>query len=182
MARKIRVSRGKRMKPNFFVFCEGKTEIAYVKFLRSLYRVPIQVITKMSKSSISTEDIERSKRDYIGTDQDKVFLMFDLDVSDMLENLKKIPDAELLVSNPCIELWFLLHYQEQRTKILTDNCIQKLQKVSKEYKKGCLSDEEKRCFAVNVPLAVDRAQKMTEFENPSTTVYKLIEMLRHYIE
>ncbi len=65
---------------------------------------------------------------------------------------------------------------------MTDKCIQKLQKVSKEYKKGCLSDEEKRCFAVNVPLAVDRAQKMTEFENPSTTVYKLIEMLRHYIE
>lgn len=63
------------MKPNFFVFCEGKTEIAYVKFLRSLYRVPIQVITKMSKSNISTEDIERSKRDYIGTDQDKVFLI-----------------------------------------------------------------------------------------------------------
>lgn len=95
----------------------------------------------MSKSNISTEDIERSKRDYIGTDQDKVFLMFDLDVNGMLENLKKIPDAELLVSNPCIELWFLLHYQDHKTKILTEKCVQKLQKVSKEYKKGSLQQQ-----------------------------------------
>lgn len=100
----------------------------------------------------------------------------------MLENLKKIPDAELLVSYPCIELWFLLHYQDHKTKILTEKCIQKLQKDSKEYKKGSLSDEEKRCFALNVQLAIDRAKKMTEFENPSTTVYKLIEILQNYIE
>ena len=44
MGRKVRISKGKQMKPNFFVFCEGETEIAYVKFLRSLYRAPIQVI------------------------------------------------------------------------------------------------------------------------------------------
>ena len=43
MGRKVRISKGKQMKPNFFVFCEGETEIAYVKFLRSLYRAPIQV-------------------------------------------------------------------------------------------------------------------------------------------
>ena len=42
MGRTVRNSRGKTMKPNFFVFCEGKTEINYVKFLRSVFRVPIQ--------------------------------------------------------------------------------------------------------------------------------------------
>ena len=36
MGRKIRLSKEKQMKPNFFVFCEGKTEMAYIKFLRSL--------------------------------------------------------------------------------------------------------------------------------------------------
>lgn len=46
MGRAVRNSRGKTMKPNFFVFCEGKTEINYVKFLRSVFRVPIQVIAK----------------------------------------------------------------------------------------------------------------------------------------
>lgn len=33
MARKQRVSKGKTMRPNFFVFCEGDTEEAYVSIL-----------------------------------------------------------------------------------------------------------------------------------------------------
>ena len=104
MGRKTRISKGKQMKPNFFVFCEGETEIAYVKFLRSLYRAPIQVITKKGKSNISEEFIECSKNEFVRTDLDKVFLMYDLDIDGMLEQLQKIPNAELIVSNPCVEL------------------------------------------------------------------------------
>jgi len=178
MGRKVRVSRGKRMKPNFFVFCEGETEMAYVKFLRSLYRVPIQVIPKKGKSNISEEYIERSKNEYVRTEQDKVFLMYDLDVDGMLAHLQNIPNAELLVSNPCIELWFLLHYQEQKTEISSDKCIQKYQKVSKGYKKGVLSEEEKKVLGENKKLAVDRAKKLAECQNPSSTVYKLLEKLK----
>ena len=92
MGRKARVSKGKQMKPNFFVFCEGETEMAYVKFLH-------------------------------------------LDVEGMLEHLQKIPNAELLVSNPCIELWFLLHYQEQKLEISSDKCVQKYQKFRKDTKR-----------------------------------------------
>ena len=136
MGRKNRVSREKQMKPNFFVFCEGQTEITYVKFLRSLYRVPIQVLPKRGKTNISENDIEKSKRDYIPTGQDKVFLMFDLDVDGLLEHLQRIPETVLLVSNPCIELWFLLHYQEQKTKLTSKKCLQKMQGISKGYKKG----------------------------------------------
>lgn len=178
MGRKTRVSKEKQMKPNFFVFCEGKTEIAYVKFLRSLYRAPIQVIPKKGKSNISKDDIENSKRDYVTTDQDKVFLMFDLDVPGILEHLQKISDAELLVSNPCIELWFLLHYQEQKTKLISKKCLQKLQSVSKEYRKGTLSDDEKKVLSVNKDVAIKRAKVLTEFDNPSSTIYKLLELLK----
>ena len=178
MGRKVRVSKGKQMKPNFFVFCEGETEIAYVKFLRSLYRAPIQVIPKKGKSNISEEYIERSKNEYVRTEQDKVFLMYDLDVDGMLEHLQNITNAELLVSNPCIELWFLLHYKEQKSELTSDKCILKYQKVSRGYKKGVLSEEEKNVFAENRELAVVRARKLAEFQNPSTTVYKLLEMLK----
>lgn len=87
MGRKVRRSKGKQMKPNFFVFCEGETEIAYVKFLRSLYRAPIQVIPKKGKSNISEDFIVKSKNEYVQTDQDEVFLMYDLDVNGMLEQL-----------------------------------------------------------------------------------------------
>jgi hypothetical protein len=178
MGRKTRVSKGKQMKPNFFVFCEGETEIAYVKFLRSLYRAPIQVIPKKGKSNISEEFIERSQNEYVRTGQDKVFLMYDLDVDGILEHLQKIPNAELLVSNPCIELWFLLHYQEQKLEISSDKCVQKYQKVSKGYKKGVLSEEEKKVLAENSELAVERAKKLADYQNPSTMVYKLLEELK----
>lgn len=177
MGRKARISKGKQMKPNFFVFCEGETEIAYVKFLRSLYRAPIQVIPKKGKSNISEEFIERSKNEYVRTGQDKVFLMYDLDVDGILEHLQKIPNAELLVSNPCIELWFLLHYQEQKLEISSDKCVQKYQKVSKGYKKGVLSEEEKKVLAENRELAVERAKKLAEYRNPSTMVFRLLEKL-----
>ena len=178
MGRKIRLSKEKQMKPNFFVFCEGKTEMAYIKFLRSLYRVPIQVIPKKGKSNISKEDIENSKRDYVTTNQDKVFLMFDLDVAGVLEHLQKIPDAELLVSNPCVELWFLLHYQEQKTKQTSKKCLQKMQSVSKDYKKGVLSEGEKTVLAANKDIAIKRAKLLEKYANPSTTIYKLLELLK----
>ena len=166
------------MKPNFFVFCEGETEVAYVKFLRSLYRAPIQVIPKKGKSNISEDYIEKSKNEYVRTELDKVFLMYDLDVDGMLEQLQKIPNAELLVSNPCVELWFLLHYQDQKTEISSEKCIKKLQKVSKGYKKGTLLEEEKDVLTKNKELAIERAKKLAEFQNPSTTVYSLLEKLK----
>lgn len=178
MGRKIRLSKEKQMKPNFFVFCEGKTEMAYIKFLRSLYRVPIQVIPKKGKSNISKDDIENSKRDYVTTNQDKTFLMFDLDVAGVLEHLQKIPDAELLVSNPCVELWFLLHYQEQKSKLTSKKCIQKLQSFTKDYKKGVLSEEEKNVLAANRDVAIKRAKLLEEYDNPSTTIYRLLELLK----
>ena len=178
MGRKARISKGKQMKPNFFVFCEGETEIAYVKFLRSLYRAPIQVIPKKGKSNISEDFIVKSKNEYVQTDLDKVFLMYDLDVDGILEQLQKIPNVELLVSNPCVELWFLLHYQEQKAEIASEKCVQKYQKVSKGYKKGILSEEEKEGFTKNRESAIDRAKKLAAFQNPSTTVFKLLEELK----
>ncbi len=176
MGRTARNSKGKTMRPNFFVFCEGKTEITYVKFLRSVFRVPIQVVTKKSDSNISFDFIERSKRDYVPTKNDQTFLMFDLDVKELLEHLQKIPQVTLLVSNPCVELWFLLHYYEDIDKeINTAFCLQKMTACSPKYEKGALTENEKRVLVENMEKAIERAKRLKEYENPSTTVYRLIE-------
>lgn len=112
------------------------------------------------------------------TNQDKTFLMFDLDVAGVLDHLQKISDAELLVSNPCVELWFLLHYQEQKSKLTSKKCIQKLQSFTKDYKKGALSEEEKNVLAANRDVAIKRAKLLEEYDNPSTTIYRLLELLK----
>ena len=36
------------MNPTFFVFCEGKTEAAYVDLLRRSFRMPVEIIAKVS--------------------------------------------------------------------------------------------------------------------------------------
>ena len=177
MGRTVRNSKGKTMRPNFFVFCEGKTEITYVKFLRSVFRVPIQVVTKKSDSNISVDFIERSKREYVQTKNDQTFLMFDLDVEGMLEHLQKIPQTTMLVSNPCVELWFLLHYQNIENETSSEECLRKLLTHSLQYEKGALTDAEKRTLVENMPEAIERAKRLEEYKNPSSTIYRLIEAM-----
>ena len=165
------------MKPNFFVFCEGESEVAYISHPRSQYRVPIQIIPRKSDSNISIRYIENCKRDYIETENDKTFLMFDLDVDGMLEHLQSIPDTVLPVSNPCIELWYLLHFEECHTELTQSDCIKKLKKHLKHYAKGTLALNEKQQLSEKTSEAVVRSKASKTYNNPSTTIYKIIELL-----
>ena len=103
--------------------------------------------------------------------------MYDLDVATMLERLQKVTGAVLLCSNPCFELWLLLHYAEQKSELKSDECVGKLIGFEKQYKKGVLTDELKRHLAESKDTAIERAKSLVAYGNPSTTVYKLIEDL-----
>ncbi len=177
MARVQRTSKGKMMKPNYFVFCEGDTEVAYVEMLRAHYRLPIHIIPKRTLLNVTPALISRCKANYIETKNDKTFLMYDLDVPSVLDRLRKIPDAILLCSNPCIELWLLLHYAEQRAEISSADCVGKLSRYIKQYKKGKLSVDDKLYLMQSVGIACKRAKALHSFKNPSTTVFELIEEL-----
>lgn len=65
--------------------------------------------------------------------------MFDLDVDGMLEHLLSIPDAILMVSNPCIELWYLLHFEKCHAELTQNVCIKKLKRHLEHYTKGTLA-------------------------------------------
>lgn len=177
MARKERLPKGKTMRPNYFVFCEGDTEVAYVDLLRAHYRLPIHIIAKKTLLNITSALIERSKSIYIQTKVDHTYLMYDLDVTTMLERLQKIPNAILLCSNPCFELWLLLHYTDQRKELTSEECVNRLCTFIKQYKKGTLPKDAKSHLLEKIPTAMDRAKNLTAHKNPSTTVYNLIEDL-----
>lgn len=181
MARKPRFSKGKAMLPNFFVFCEGDSEVKYVEILRSYYRQPVHIIAKKTLLNITPALVERCKATYIQTKNDHTFLMYDLDVPSVLERLKKIPNTTLLCSNPCFELWLLLHAKDQKAAIETDALIKELKKsapVWKNYSKSAFTDTQKVFLNNNTDVAVVRAKKLHEYQNPSTGIYKLIEMLQ----
>ena len=126
MVRKRKASKGKKIKPHFWVFCEGKTEESYTCFLRSEYRIPIDIVPKVAGSKIDERFIKNYKKGKPTHEKDIDFLMYDADVPEVLERLIKIKKAILLASNPSIELWFLLHYKNQKANISTDDCIKEL--------------------------------------------------------
>ena len=168
--------RGKRINPTFFVFCEGQTEEEYVKFLRSVYRIPIEINSKRAGDKISKSFINNYLRTKTRHKKDEIFLMYDLDVEGTLDRLNTI-DRILLVSNPCIELWFLLHFRDQRANISTSKCIRALEDSSPNYQKGKLTDNLKRILIDSVNDAILRSEQLNNHDNPSTTVKEFIEHL-----
>ena len=172
-----RTSKGKMMNPTFFVFCEGETEEAYVKYLRSSYRLPIEIDPKIAGSDISNEHIAEYKNHKSVHPKDKTFLIYDWDVEVIQQRLHKIKNTHLLSSNPCFELWYLLHCQSQTASLRSEECISKLRNHINNYKKGALDDKLKSKIINNKDKSISRAKGLTEFTNPSTTVYKLIEEL-----
>lgn len=177
MARKERTSQGRMMRPNYFVFCEGDSEVAYVETLRSHYRLPIHIIAKKTLLNITPALVERCKATYIQTKSDQTFLMYDLDVRNMFERLHKVPGATLLCSNPCFELWLLLHFTEQNAELTSEECVNRLSSFVKQYKKGTLSTSDRNYLIDNTPIATERAKRLSAFNNPSTSIYLLTDQL-----
>ncbi len=164
-----RKSKGKRINPTFYVFCEGQSEEEYVNFLRIKYRIPIEINSKITGGKMSQRYINNYLRTKTKHKKDQIFLMYDLDVDGILERLNEL-DGKLIVSNPCIELWFLLHFQDQRANISSDDCVRFLRQVCDDYSKGRLSHNLKRRLVQSITEAVERAERLEKYENPSTTV------------
>lgn len=108
------------------------------------------------------------------------FLVYDMDVQAINEKLKKCK-AEMLLSNPCFEIWLLLHSRDQKAAIDTATLIKELKKsasVWKNYSKSAFTDTQKSFLRSNTDVAAARAKALHDFLNPSTGIYKLLEMLK----
>ena len=173
-----RKSRYKKINPCYFVFCEGETEEEYVKFLKRNHRIPIAINAKRTGDNISQQFINSYLSTKTKHEKDKIFLMFDLDVKEKLEKLRRLIGI-LLASNPCFELWFLLHHKEQRANISSNKCIGALKKVKiwTNYKKGQLDENQKKKLINFCDKAIERSHELNLYKNPSTSVDKFIRCL-----
>ncbi len=178
MGSKRSAPRGKRIKPTFWVFCEGETEAAYIARLRSEYRIPIEIITKIAGNNISEKRINRSKQGRFTHQKDKNFLVYDADVPEVLQKLQSVRRAKLIASNPSIELWFLLHYKTQTAFISTKDCIKELENRNRRsYLKGTIDIRLEEKLKANQRKACKRARKLVPFQNPSSNIYEIIDEL-----
>ena len=177
MGKYQRKSKGKEIKPIFFVFCEGESEEAYISFIKSRYRVPIQIKYKVAKNKINQQYAIRILKPFSQHKKDKYFLLYDLDVPEMLEKLQSIKQTILLVSNPCIELWYILHTCNQTAEITSEQCVEKLLRICKDYRKGAICGKLLHELTTGEDKATVNAKKQTLYNNPSTSVYLLLEEL-----
>ena len=178
MSSKRKKPLGKKIRPVYYVFCEGNTEKIYVNFLKREYKIPIEIKSTVSKNRISQKYISEYLKGKPKSKKDKVFLMYDLDVPEMLKKLQSVKNVNLLVSNPAIELWFLLHHKNQTSNISSDNCTKSLKKFWKDYKKGELKSSQLSDLLKNQTKASNRAIKLIKFENPSSNIYEFIQLLK----
>jgi len=174
---KKRQSKGKEIRPTFFVFCEGETEETYVKFLRSRYRVPVEIDAKIAGNRITAKYISNYKQQRLTHPKDKTFLIYDCDVQNIVDKLHKINKVSLILSNPCFELWYLLHFKNQTTEISSEDCISALTKNFKDYQKGILTEKHKEILPNKKDEAILNPKKLVELRNPSTNVYVLLNEL-----
>jgi hypothetical protein len=92
--------------------------------------------------------------------------------------LQRFKSTILIASNPSIELWFLLHYKNQKVAISTEDCIRELSNRNRnEYKKGLIDDCLNKKLVEKRKEACNRARATSHFENPSTNVHIFIDTL-----
>ncbi len=179
MPKNTRPSR--KMKPVILVLCEGETEECYIDFLKQKYRLPIKIVSKIVGSKINTRLIRRYKKELALTNSETIncFLMYDADVQSVVDNLITC-EEKLLLSRPCIEVWFLAHFQKVPAKDITsEECVNLLKKENpwKDYKKGKLSFEQQEHLWEKLPLAKNNILHEQASDKPFSMMPDFIDVL-----
>lgn len=180
------------------VVCEGAvTERGYLKAFQHKVKsrrvhvelpdepgVPLTVVkTAIRRSQEADLDAQRAKDDNLRFDA--VWGVVDVDQHPDLAQaieLARSSGIALAISNPCFELWALLHFEEQHAHIERHVAASRLRRHCKDYEKALPCDD----LLPNYATAVERAKQLSEEalhheepgRNPTTDVYLLTELIR----
>lgn len=172
----------RKMRRLALVICEGETEANYINIIRKWYKSPVKIISHIEGARITQTLVDKRIKELKISAQDKVstFLMYDMDVP--ATNTKVMScNAELLLSNPCFELWLLLHAKNQKSAISTQAVLKELEKSSpvwKNYTKASFTNTQKDFLRNHLEEAISRAMELRKFKNPSSSVYKILDFLK----
>lgn len=171
----------RKIKSLILVICEGLTERVYTEYLSRLYRLPIEIKTRVSGANINSRLIQKYIQELkLGKDDRcKVFLMYDADVPATVNKLERL-DETLVLTNPCIELWFLLHIKAHNRAMSSAGIVETLLQSHpswKSYKKGALSKNQLLILKEGLGEAVARSRQLLKGQNPSTDMHEFITFL-----
>jgi hypothetical protein len=178
------------------LFCEGQvTEPEYFsgwrRFLRNrLIQIeistergdPLRLVQNAVSAKVAAERLAKRERDE-NLLYDEVWCVLDVDNHERLTKARELANKQgiyLAVSEPCFELWGLLHYQEQRAYIECSAVSDALKHHLPHYAKQLDFD----AIRSDYPTARQRAIALDEQHarsggtpNPSTNVWQLVDGL-----
>ena len=181
------------------IVCEGHTERLYFEEIRKTYRLQTANI-KVTHSDLGTNprQVVKFAMDSFQEDKeyDQIFTVFDrddhlkyheaLDIvysrNGKLKNSerKNVPIVPI-VSIPCFELWFLLHFEEINQLFHRIDIIKRLKKHLPKYSKT--QGDHYKSTVNHIDEAITRSKRMCKDQTPKndkqayTNVYEVIETL-----
>lgn len=139
----------KQIRPTFAFVVDGKSEIWYLQMLkRNERKLPINIKPELPQRKSVEEQYELVKKLSEG-EYSKVFWIIDLDtlikesnetskskkssLQKLIQLRKKLQksykNVVVIINNPCLEFWFLLHFEK------TSRCFDTCKKAENELKK-----------------------------------------------
>ena len=182
--------------PRVLIVCEGtRTEPAYFRETRHLNRslidleirpggVPKTLVERAVALKQSAAKEAKSQKDD-NLSYDSVWCVFDIDEHPFVPEAKqkaKDNNIEVAISNPCFELWVLLHYRDQRAHIdrssVQSECRKYIPGYDKELPTARLFPHYAEALRRARELDVWQLSRGCDGENPSTGVYRLMEQIK----
>ncbi len=184
----------------FILICEGEnTELAYFKALKGHYPgalVSIEFvapagtpITIRDRVKARMADLRQEQRHNPSAKADTVWAVFDRDehlkVAEAIAGCKSA-GAQVAYSNPCFEVWLILHHEDYHTPDDRHQVQKRYQKLDPEYDPNGSKTPNCATLMDKVEAAEQRGENQckrreeegTPLGRPSTTVYKLTRAIR----
>ena len=186
-----------RRRPHLLVFTEGRrTEPGYLESWHRIYRDRVQVTidefhgtpqSLVDRAVDAQREDRRNARRGQGSAYDEVWCVFDRDDHPHLNDaLGKAANSgiEVALSTPCIELWFLLHFQDQTAQIHRGgaqslsrghlNCEKNPSPAAFEMMETAFKDAKRRARELDAKHDGDGSEPHA---NPSSSVWRLIDRM-----
>lgn len=105
--------------------------------------------------------------------------MYDADLPEVVENLKQC-DGILLISNPCIEIWFIAHYKKtSEAELSSQNCVRMLKGLPNwdNYKKSILTSVQESQLWNKRMVAVANMEQKEANSKTYSSIFEFIKIL-----
>lgn len=188
-----RARSGREQRRVVLIVCEGKkTEPLYFghfrEALRSVASIKLVSTNTTDAPGLARDARTQSERYGLETKKgDRAWIVFDADENSQaqIDECSKIAhriDADIALSNPCFELWYLLHFEDRKEAIDRKDALARLHRHLPDYGKGidcCDALESVKTTAMERARALEArwGAAPSLSANPSTGVWRLVEEL-----